>query len=204
MTAYQRPRAGDPADLGQPPTIPVTVDGQSMTAYAGQTVAAVLLANGRDTWRTTRVNNRPRGTFCGIGACYDCLVTVNGLPDTRACQRTIQPGDTITTQPGAVLPNQPPTPATTTSPTETTSPDDATSPTAVTSPNATTSINTGPSGVAASAASINLPEEATFLSDQVTHVADVVVVGAGPAGIAAALAAAGAGADVLLVDSARS
>src|SRR4051794_24219671 len=116
MTAYQRPRAGDPADLGQPPIVPVTVDGQPMTAYAGQTVAAALLANGRDTWRTTQVNNRPRGAFAATGPASACLVTVNALPAPRACQRPTQPGDTTPTQPGPALPNQPPAPATTTSP----------------------------------------------------------------------------------------
>ena len=49
----------------------------------------------------------PRGVFCGIGACYDCLVVVNGIPDVRACQRTIRPATQITTQQGAVLPAPP-------------------------------------------------------------------------------------------------
>ncbi|GAA0578909.1 FAD-dependent oxidoreductase [Kribbella sandramycini] len=100
MTSY----LADPTP-GTP--IPVTVDGHPVPALAGQTVAAVLLAAGRDTWRTTRIHNRPRGVFCGIGACFDCLVVVNGTPDIRACQRAITPGDTITTQPGAVLPEPP-------------------------------------------------------------------------------------------------
>ncbi|TCC41028.1 FAD-dependent oxidoreductase [Kribbella speibonae] len=153
MTAYLRPQAGDPAEPGTPTSVDVTVDGRPVAAHAGQTVAAVLLANGRDTWRTTRVNERPRGIFCGIGACQDCLVTLNGLPDIRACQRTITSGDTITTQTGATLPTTP------------------TSPT------------------------VSSPVRA--------RVVEVVVVGAGPAGVAAALAAADAGAQVLVVDSGR-
>ncbi|TCC42965.1 2Fe-2S iron-sulfur cluster-binding protein [Kribbella sindirgiensis] len=110
MTAYLRPQSGDPAEPGTPTSVDVTVDGRPVAAHAGQTVAAVLLANGRDTWRTTRVNDRPRGIFCGIGACQDCLVTLNGLPDIRACQRTITPGDKITTQTGATLPTTPTSP----------------------------------------------------------------------------------------------
>ncbi|GAA1603102.1 MULTISPECIES: 2Fe-2S iron-sulfur cluster-binding protein [Kribbella] len=162
MTAYQRPRAGDPAEVGTPPTFEVTVDGQPVTAQAGQTVAAVLMANGHDTWRTTRIHNRPRGVFCGIGACQDCLVTLNNTADTRACQRTITPGDTITTQPLTLLP----TPGTTT-------------------PGTTTSAGAGS-------------------QDPVgAGVREVVVVGAGPAGVAAALAAADGGAEVLLVDNGR-
>ncbi|TDW17556.1 FAD-dependent oxidoreductase [Kribbella kalugense] len=167
MTAYLRPRSGDPAGVGTPPAVDVSVDGHPVTAHTGQTVAAVLLANGRDTWRTTRVHNRPRGTFCGIGACQDCLVTINGLADVRACQRTITNGDAITTQTGAVLPA--------------TSPPEAT---AVQSPNAGRDQRVGSAGRA--------------------RASEVVVVGAGPAGVAAALAAADAGAEVLLVDNGRS
>ncbi|RZT12576.1 thioredoxin reductase [Kribbella sp. VKM Ac-2569] len=153
MSAYLRPRSGDPAEIGTPTAVDVTVDGHPVAAQAGQTVAAVLLANGRDTWRTTRLHDRPRGVFCGIGACQDCLVTVNGLPDVRACQRTITPGDAIATQTGAVLP--------------------------------TTSSAAATAG------------------EQTRRVVEVVVVGAGPAGVAAAVAAGDAGAEVLVVDSGR-
>ncbi|MGK5630521.1 (2Fe-2S)-binding protein [Streptomyces sp. URMC 123] len=79
----------------------VTVDGASRPAYPGQTVAAVLLTAGRVSWRTTRGAGRPRGLFCGIGVCHDCLVTVNGLADVRACQREARPGDDIRTGEGA-------------------------------------------------------------------------------------------------------
>ncbi|MER5969358.1 2Fe-2S iron-sulfur cluster-binding protein [Streptomyces sp. NPDC002055] len=75
----------------------VTVDGEPRGFRPGQTVAAVLLAAGRTSWRTTRTGRRPRGVFCGIGVCHDCLVTVNGLPDVRACLREAADGDTIGT-----------------------------------------------------------------------------------------------------------
>ncbi|MBU2666166.1 (2Fe-2S)-binding protein [Actinoplanes bogorensis] len=70
-----------------------------MAGLDGQTVAGVLMANGRLAWRTTRAG-RPRGVFCGIGVCHDCLVTINGLPDVRACQRRAVDGDTIATETG--------------------------------------------------------------------------------------------------------
>ncbi|MFS8522870.1 MAG: 2Fe-2S iron-sulfur cluster-binding protein, partial [Micromonosporaceae bacterium] len=59
-----------------PPAEPftVTVDGQPVDALPGQTVAAVLAAAGRRATRRTRVSGRPRGPFCGIGFCLDCLV----------------------------------------------------------------------------------------------------------------------------------
>ena len=171
MTAYLRPRSGDPAEVGTPPAVQVTVDGRRVTALAGQTVAAVLLSNRRDSWRTTRVDARPRGVFCGIGACHDCLVVVNGIPDIRACQRTIHEGDVVTAQSGAVLP-QPPGPG----------------------------EAPGPASTAPPAAAVS-PQPLT--PGQPPQAAEVVVVGAGPAGIAAALAAADAGVEVVLIDSGR-
>jgi hypothetical protein len=68
-----------------------------MTGLAGQTIAGILLSAGQASWRTTR-RGRPRGVFCGIGVCYDCLLTVNGLRDVRACQRRATDGDVITTK----------------------------------------------------------------------------------------------------------
>ncbi|NBH11758.1 (2Fe-2S)-binding protein [Amycolatopsis sp. SID8362] len=78
-------------------SLEITVDGERVPGVEGQTVAAVLLAAGRRSWRTTR-SGAPRGVFCGIGACFDCLLTVNGVPDVRACRRRAVDGDEILTQ----------------------------------------------------------------------------------------------------------
>ncbi|MEU0571372.1 2Fe-2S iron-sulfur cluster-binding protein [Nonomuraea sp. NPDC005983] len=48
---------------------------------------------------TDRFGGRPRGLFCGIGVCFDCLVTVNGRPPERACLLEAEPGDAVTTAP---------------------------------------------------------------------------------------------------------
>lgn len=78
----------------------VTLDGRSVEALPGQTVAAALWAAGVTAWRSTRGAGRPRGVFCGIGVCFDCLVTVNGRANQRACLVPVQPGDVIVTQEG--------------------------------------------------------------------------------------------------------
>lgn len=78
----------------------ITFDGRALPALPGQSVAAVLWSAGILAWRTTRGGDRPRGAFCGIGQCYDCLATVNGEPNRRACLVPARPGDTITTQEG--------------------------------------------------------------------------------------------------------
>ncbi|UVS78642.1 (2Fe-2S)-binding protein [Actinokineospora sp. UTMC 2448] len=83
----------------------VELDGEWVTAAPGQTVAGLLLARGRVSWRTTRAGGAPRGVFCGIGVCHDCLVVVNGVPDVRACQRLLADGDRVRCQDGAELPS---------------------------------------------------------------------------------------------------
>ncbi|MFF3000851.1 (2Fe-2S)-binding protein [Streptomyces sp. NPDC057950] len=82
------------------PAFTVTLDGRAVPALPGQTVAAALWTAGITSWRTTRGSGRPRGVLCGIGVCFDCLVTVNGRPNQRACLAQVRPGDTIRTQEG--------------------------------------------------------------------------------------------------------
>lgn len=78
----------------------VTFDGRELPALPGQTVAAALWSAGVAAWRTTRGGGEPRGVFCGIGVCFDCLVTVNGRPNQRACLVPAAPGDEIRSQDG--------------------------------------------------------------------------------------------------------
>ena len=58
----------------------------------GQTVGAALWAHGVRSWRTTRFGRRPRGLFCGIGVCFDCLLTIDGHPAQRACLVPVRDG----------------------------------------------------------------------------------------------------------------
>lgn len=87
-------------DSTPPGTCRIEVDGGTVLARAGQTVAAALLDSGLAAWRRTRHTGRPRGVFCGIGVCFDCLVVVNGRPNVRACVTRVADGDVITTQEG--------------------------------------------------------------------------------------------------------
>jgi predicted molibdopterin-dependent oxidoreductase YjgC len=77
-----------------------TFDGHEIPYVEGMTVGAALLAVGIRSWRTTRVSGRPRGIFCGIGVCYDCLITVDGQPNQRACLIPATPGLDVATQNG--------------------------------------------------------------------------------------------------------
>ena len=88
--------------VGARPGAPFTVtfDGREIEALPGQTVAAALWSAGVVAWRTTREEGRPRGVFCGIGVCFDCLGTVDGRPGLRACLAPATPGADIRTQEG--------------------------------------------------------------------------------------------------------
>lgn len=92
-----------PADLARAepgPGFTVSYDGEPIPAQPGQSIAAALWAAGVLTWRTTRGSGRARGVFCGIGVCFDCLITVNGSPNQRACLVPARSGDVLTTQEG--------------------------------------------------------------------------------------------------------
>jgi predicted molibdopterin-dependent oxidoreductase YjgC len=78
------------------PTITFTLDGEPIPACEGDTIAAALYAIGKRAWRRSRYGDE-RGLLCGIGYCFDCLVTVDGRPDIRACQTLVIEGMVVTT-----------------------------------------------------------------------------------------------------------
>jgi predicted molibdopterin-dependent oxidoreductase YjgC len=75
----------------------VTIDGRPAQAYLGETVAAVLLAEGVRVF-SHDANGRPRGFNCGMGVCYECAVTVDGIPNVRACVTPVVAGMAIETE----------------------------------------------------------------------------------------------------------
>ena len=89
------------ADPAAAESFSIRFDGERIEARPGQTIAAALLSAGHRSWRTTRAGGEGRGLFCGIGVCYDCLVTVNGVSSVRACLAAARPGDVIETERGA-------------------------------------------------------------------------------------------------------
>jgi len=80
------------------PTVAITVDGQPLDALAGETLAATLWANGILTLGHDHDTGRPRGMYCGIGHCYECRVTVDGLSDVRSCLVSVRDGMCVTLQ----------------------------------------------------------------------------------------------------------
>ena len=125
----------------------ITFDGSPIRALAGESLAAALAAAGITTFRHTG-KGAPRGLYCGMGACFDCLVTIDGRANQRACLAKVRDGLVVQ----SAAPAQP-------------------------------------------APLAPLPEAAAAEKP-----CDVLVVGAGPAGLSAAIVAAEHGATVVVLD----
>jgi hypothetical protein len=78
----------------------VTVDGRALAGYAGEPLAALLLAHGIRSLHTLPDSATPRGLFCGVGRCSDCLMTVDGELNVRACVTPLRAGMVVETQHG--------------------------------------------------------------------------------------------------------
>jgi len=131
----------------------IQFDGEALPAMAGETIAAALVANGR---RATCVDptGAPRGPYCGMGVCHDCLVVVDGRHGERACLTSARPNQRVESRRTFRVP------------------------------------------LGADAADLaELPDK-----DPPVEACDVVVVGSGPGGLAAARAAAENGLSVVVLD----
>jgi len=92
---WRAERLGGVAGRGAP--LSLSVDGRKITAYAGETVATALLTAGVRSFGDAAGRRRPRGLFCGMGICFECLVTVDGRPNIRACTTAAADGMRVTT-----------------------------------------------------------------------------------------------------------
>ena len=85
-------------DRGRP--FEFKVDGMPVEAYLGETIAGALLAAGRCCFRRTAKDGHPRGYYCGMGVCWECMMIVNGKPNVRTCLTVAEPGMCVETQMG--------------------------------------------------------------------------------------------------------
>lgn len=77
-----------------------TFDGKTMEGYEGEPIAAALKAAGIGTFRYTKKEHKPRGVFCAIGRCTDCVMVVDGQPNVRTCITLLKEGMKVQTQDG--------------------------------------------------------------------------------------------------------
>ena len=81
-------------------SLTIFIDGTATPARHGDTVAAAMLGSGYVACRTAAVSGTPRGPYCLMGVCFDCLVKIDGDANRQACMTTVRDGMRIETQRG--------------------------------------------------------------------------------------------------------
>ena len=82
------------------PLLTVFIDGAATTARDGESVAGAMLAAAHAACRTSAVSGMPRGPYCLMGVCFDCLVTIDGTANRQGCMTLVRDGMRIETQRG--------------------------------------------------------------------------------------------------------
>lgn len=77
-----------------------TYDGVEMEGYEGESIAMAFKAAGVEVHRFTAKRHEPRGIFCAIGRCTDCVMVVDGKPNVRTCMTPLVAGMDVRTQDG--------------------------------------------------------------------------------------------------------
>lgn len=85
-----------------------TFDGQTIRAEEGETIAAALLAAGVSDFRHAGEDNSPRGPYCMIGNCFECMVEIRGMGGRQACRERVRDGMEIRRHPGHAHPGDMP------------------------------------------------------------------------------------------------
>ncbi len=97
MRVTQHPILGDLEDEKK---VTFYYNGQPMEGIEGEPIAAALMNAGIRVFRTTAKRHEPRGIFCAIGRCTDCMMVVDGIPNTRTCVTTLKEGMRVEKQEG--------------------------------------------------------------------------------------------------------
>jgi hypothetical protein len=77
-----------------------TFDGKTIEGFEGEPIAVALRSHGVMVHRYTTKRNDPRGVFCAIGRCTDCIMVVDGVPNVRTCVEPLREGMIVQTQIG--------------------------------------------------------------------------------------------------------
>lgn len=83
------------------PAIELHVDGRTIEAHAGDTLAIALLSAGVTAFRQTPVSGEPRAPLCLMGVCFDCLVEVDGRQNVQSCMVEARSGMQVRLPTGA-------------------------------------------------------------------------------------------------------
>ncbi|HKX09885.1 MAG TPA: (2Fe-2S)-binding protein, partial [Stellaceae bacterium] len=86
MSESLRGRGGELSDSD---AIAFEFEGERLSGRRGESLAAALTAAGIRTLRLTH-GDEPRGLFCGMGVCQECLVEIDGVSNQRACMTKLE------------------------------------------------------------------------------------------------------------------
>ena len=74
----------------------IWVNGRELAVPHGTSVAAAILTAGVDTFRAS-ISGEPRGPLCGMGICFECRATIDGVPHRRTCMVPVRGGEKVRT-----------------------------------------------------------------------------------------------------------
>ncbi len=77
--------------------VAIFVNDRPVSVDAGDTVAAALLGAGMIRFRESAVSASPRGPYCMIGVCFECLLEIDGMPERQACLTRVRNGMRVRT-----------------------------------------------------------------------------------------------------------
>lgn len=86
MSANLRGKGGE---VSETDTVSFEFEGERLSGRRGESLAAALTAAGIRALRVTR-GGEPRGLFCGMGVCQECLVEIDGISNQRACMTKLE------------------------------------------------------------------------------------------------------------------
>ena len=79
-----------------PEMVTLVVNGVAVEMPEGSTVSAAILKTGVHAFRRS-VTGEPRGPLCGMGICFECRVTIDGVRHGRSCQTVCRNGMDVRT-----------------------------------------------------------------------------------------------------------
>ena len=86
--------------------VSLTIDGAACVGRRGDSVAALLLETGHAACRKSSVSGEPRGPYCMMGVCFECLVTIDGVGNRQGCLVRVRDGMAVETQKGGREPGR--------------------------------------------------------------------------------------------------
>ena len=74
------------------PLVDVVVNNTTISVHKGQSLAAALLSTGTDAFHCSARLHEPRGPFCFMGSCFQCVATVDDRSNVRTCRTPVRAG----------------------------------------------------------------------------------------------------------------